>query len=317
MQLSIPEILPMSSPSPGLSTSHKWAQGPLPPGDLAKNESNSTHTFLYRRDNTIEKVLIRDNGGTTRFWLGAGLIESRRPPMFAVHRSALPAPARRSFVSGFSYTSRLRLMRKLATIRRDAVPIFVTLTYPASFPDPALAKKHLHNFRRSFLRRYPDASLLWKLEAQRRGAPHFHLFIYGITHIADGFRSLVAELWYNAVGSGDLRHLRAGVRVEYLRSVRGAYSYAAKYMGKSVESLEEWGRPGRFWGIYNRDKLPIGIALDVPLSWLESIDLQRYLRRYAKLPGKDRATLVVFVSSPEDWLRVLDLCGSLPTADTS
>jgi hypothetical protein len=92
-------------------------------------------------------------------------------------------------------------------------------------------------------------------------------------------------------------------------------SYAAKYMDKTVDELpEEWGRPGRFWGVTGREYLPVGEVIQVPLSWSESVTLQRWVRRYAKLGNRDRHTETVFVNVPEDWLRALD--GLQDSADT-
>lgn len=299
------------APLAGLSNAHIWA-------NRVSNSRNApplpAKTQIYRRDNSLEKVGVRDSGTPTIFHIGASLIESRRTPLLSLVSGGMQVGGgRRSVVSGFSANSRRRLMVQLAKVRRSEVPIFITLTYPGVWPSsPTEWKKHLHNWRRELFRRFPDSSMIWKLEPQRRGAPHFHVFLFGLRVITPDFRDFVSASWYKAVGSGDLRHLRAGTRVEYLRSVQGAFSYAAKYFGKIVSDDDGvWGRPGRFWGVYGRERLPVGEVFVVPLSWLESVDLQRFLRRYSKIPASGRPLLRVFVQSPEQWLRVLDICGSL------
>ena len=305
-------VAPSGPVAAGLSNPHISALGvksfssppPLP-----------VKTHFYRRHNSIEKVGVKDSGATTKFHIGASLVECSRPSQYSlVSGGASVGGGNRSYVSGFSASSRRRLLLQLSKVRRDAVPIFVTLTYPNSWPSqPKEWKRHLDNFRRVLLRRFPGCSMIWKLEAQRRGAPHFHVFIFGVDVIDVGFRSWLSETWYRVVGSNDEKHLRAGTRVEYLRSIQGAFNYAAKYMGKTVHSDESWQRPGRFWGVYGRENLPVGEVFIVPLSWLESVDLQRYLRRYAGLRGSSRPTLRCFVGSPEQWLRVLDIVGQIPT----
>lgn len=263
------------------------------------------------------RFTVNDKGGITTIWAGASLIQVKRPPKNDLLRVAGKGiGGQRSYVSGFSGASRLRLMRLLATLRRDCVPIFITLTYPSSWPNtPKEWKRHLDTLAKRLRRRFPDCAMVWKLEAQRRGAPHFHCLLYGVYKIPDDFRTWLSLSWYEIVASGDERHLRAGSRIEYLRSYRGAMSYAAKYMDKTVDELpEEWGRPGRFWGVTGREYLPVGEVIQVPLSWSESVTLQRWVRRYAKLGNRDRHTETVFVNVPEDWLRALD--GLQDSADT-
>lgn len=63
---------------------------------------------------------------------------------------------------------------------------------------------------------------------------------------------MVSRLWYEVVGSEDIRHLYAGTRTEGLRSGRYglcAYfgAYASKATQKSVPS--EYSDVGRFWGV--------------------------------------------------------------------
>lgn len=298
----------------GLSTTHISASHKKPIGFKQQVGANST---IIASPNTTKRGItqqytLNDGGGSASFWVGASLVRVKRPsPNDLLRVSAKSVGGKRSYVSGFSNSSRLRLMRLLATLRRDCVPVFITLTYPSTWPDtPKDWKRHLDNFRRQLFRLYPDAAIVWKLEAQRRGAPHFHLMLYGVYEIQPGFLSWVSSTWYRVVGSGDERHLKAGTRVEYLRSYRGAMSYAAKYMDKTVDDLpEEWGRPGRFWGVCGRDNLPTGEIVEVPLSWGESVAIQRWLRRAVGLNNRDRHTETIFVNSPEDFMRTLDALG--------
>ncbi|HAI14386.1 MAG TPA: hypothetical protein DCM28_21965 [Phycisphaerales bacterium] len=167
----------------------------------------------------------------------------------------------RGEVKGFSKNARRRLIRKVGSIDRDAIkqmPIFITLTYPGIWPnDPKVWKKHLDTWSKRLKRRYPKACAIWKLEPQKRGAPHYHLIVLNVPHIS---KNWLAESWYEVVGSGDDKHLRAGTRVETIRTWRGCMSYAAKYTAKVIEELPEgWEKVGRMWGIIGREHLPITI----------------------------------------------------------
>lgn len=165
----------------------------------------------------------------------------------------------RGKVQGFSKNSRRRLIRKLASIDRETMatpPIFGTLTYPGEWPrDPKRWKRDLDAWGKRLRRRHREACVIWKLEPQKRGAPHFHLLVFGVPHLD---KHWLAASWYAVVDSGDVRHLRAGTRIESIRTWRGVMSYASKYTAKVIEELPEgWEEVGRMWGIIGKEKLPI------------------------------------------------------------
>lgn len=157
----------------------------------------------------------------------------------------------RGKVVGFSVRSSARMRRYLRTSTAE-YRVMVTLTYPYAYPLSGItAKAHLASFLRSAkLVHEPDGrkfSAFWFLEFQKRGAPHFHIFL---THrIAKEF---VARRWFEVVGSDDSRHLAAGTRTESLRSGRyGVCAYATKYACKQnqKEVPPNFQNCGRFWGV--------------------------------------------------------------------
>lgn len=151
----------------------------------------------------------------------------------------------RGEVCGFSRKSRSRLLRKVAKLNQKelASPLFVTLTYPGEWEkDWWRWKTHLDNFSKRFERVFTDGFFFWKLEFQRRGAPHFHLMVFDIDTIDIDWLS---KAWYEVVGSGDERHLRAGTQVEKSRGWQRVTAYCAKYLGKDVSS----DHVGRIWGL--------------------------------------------------------------------
>ncbi len=88
----------------------------------------------------------------------------------------------------------------------------------------------------------------------------------------------VSLTWTEVVGSGDPRHLRAGTRVEEIRSREGVMFYASKYVCKlDTESTEGCGR---FWGIHNREEIPWAKVERVPLNGKQALQLMRIARRY-------------------------------------
>ena len=188
---------------------------------------------------------------------GSLLAVKGRKPVERKHKAGL-----RGNVEGFSNASRRRLMRKIAAIDRETLetpPIFGTLTYPGEWPsDPKQWKRDLDAWGKRLRRRHPNACVIWKLEPQKRGAPHYHLLIFNVPHLD---KHWLAQSWYEVVDSGDERHLRAGTRIESIRTWRGVMSYASKYTAKVVDELPEgWEAVGRMWGIIGRDNLPIHIV---------------------------------------------------------
>jgi hypothetical protein len=167
---------------------------------------------------------------------------------------------RRGKCRGFSKASRRRLLRSLAKMNREkaGLPILVTLTYPGEYSsDPKQWKRDLDVFKKRFRRKYPEAFAFWRLEFQKRGAPHFHSLVFHCKRID---KDWLSQSWYEVVGSGDEKHLRAGTRVENVRSWKGVSSYCSKYLGK-VGDNDDVGEVGRMWGIMNR----AGYALVVDL----------------------------------------------------
>jgi hypothetical protein len=196
---------------------------------------------------------MANNGGLrAELPVGGGLVRLRGSG------SGRAGGGKRGKVGGFSRAARRRLLELLASLNRNALPflpLFLTLTYPGEYSlNPADWKRDLDVFLKRLRRAYPDAAAVWKLEPQKRGAPHYHLLVFGVEQIP---HSWLRQAWYEVVGSGDARHLLAGTRVERVKSWRGVMSYAAKYLGK-VETMAEWpDYVGRWWGVSGRGLLPI------------------------------------------------------------
>lgn len=216
--------------------------------------------------------------------------------------------ALRGKVREFSRKSRKRLLDLTSTLRRDDLPILVTLTYPGEFSgDSKVWKRDLDAFAKRLERSdWGPSYFVWKLEPQKRGAPHFHLLLWGIK-ASPSFREWLSQTWFEVVGSGDPRHLRAGTNAEWVRSHRGVMRYASKYLGKVIpgREVEGWDRPGRFWGERFKANRPRGRLLYVQLSQAAGYNLVRFIRRFTH--GKVRLTRVrgsvtLYSNDPEQFL---------------
>ena len=94
---------------------------------------------------------------------------------------------RRSVIKKWSAKSRARLVRRIAELDYSPMfgggrrPVMVTLTLPADFrastPDGKAFKAQIHKLVARWERRWAESVMgVWKLEFQRRGAPHLHIF---------------------------------------------------------------------------------------------------------------------------------------------
>ncbi len=194
-------------------------------------------------------------------WEGAGLLRIVSP----YFGQPLPREeCKRGTVKGYSDKARNRARKFLATITDEALEkaLMVTLTYPGddcpeaipSAEEWTLYKGHLRKFGQNAKRRF-GVSAVWVLEFQRRGAPHYHLLVFGIEEdrLLE-FRAWVAAEWNRLVG-GDSKHLQAGTQCDPTKSPNGARSYLTKYMTKGDQSLEGV-EVGRYWGKVNSRAIP-------------------------------------------------------------
>lgn len=160
----------------------------------------------------------------------------------------------RQRITGFTDRSRRNLRDTIHALRRDAGSLFLTLTYHETDPHPREAKSHLDRFCKRMRRRWPEASIVWKMEPQERGTVHFHLLVYGVPFLP---AQKVSRVWHSCTDEDSRQHKVAGVDVESTVHEKDGKlaSYLAKYMGKTFSA--DWDDPGRFWGVRNRKALPV------------------------------------------------------------
>lgn len=177
----------------------------------------------------------------------------------------------RGEITQFSYASKRAFTILLQSIDRERAPAeewgFVTLTYGQEHPTPRAAKRDLDRWLKWLHRTYPAAAAFWKLEPQKRAAPHFHLLVWFGGKVPGDVAAIAAAAWVKstkAKGTEAAKMLRVhlgkakGSRpcVEPLKTWDGVTAYGAKYVAKKVDAAG-WESPGRFWGVMNRKALPV------------------------------------------------------------
>lgn len=189
-----------------------------------------------------------------------GLTEKQKWEMYSyrLHKGLKqPKPPTRKSgdIKAFSKKARLRLMKKLFRFdfksKNDLY--FVTLTYPGRYPEERETYKNdLDVFRKRLKRKFGEISYIWRLEAQKRGAPHYHFILYfeDDKPSLEKLKKWVSQNWYQVVQrlweEKDEKHLRAGTNCKKVNNFRHAIAYVSKYMAK-VEQ-DKLIDQGRYWG---------------------------------------------------------------------
>ncbi|OBK24404.1 hypothetical protein A5634_03500 [Mycobacterium asiaticum] len=262
----------------------------------------------HQRDVEDAKLQIRDDLTRTGWNDDQAVVSSTR-------RSATATDQRYTggVITEWSRKSRSAMCRTFAEldysplVESGRVPAMVTLTYPGDWevvaPDGASVKRHMVLWRKRFQREYGEpARYIWKLEFQRRGAPHVHLWM--APPMSPGrsgrtFAQWLSETWAQIVDHPDAeqkaRHHLAGTAI----NVRGGLKacdpkrlaiYFTKHSSPNLHSDKEYqhivpdlwrqaGRgPGRFWGVYGLKKAiaVVEIAQDAYLA------ARRIVRRWSR-----------------------------------
>jgi hypothetical protein len=192
-------------------------------------------------------------------------------------------------------------------VESGRVPAMVTLTYPGDWeivaPDGTSVKRHMVLWRKRFQREYGEpARYIWKLEFQRRGAPHIHMWM--APPISPGrsgrrFAQWLSETWAQIVDHPDpvqkAQHCIAGTAIDVRNGLKACDPkrlaiYFTKHSSPNMNGDKEyqhivpelWQRPGhgpgRFWGVFGLKKAlaVVEVAQDAYLA------ARRVVRRWSR-----------------------------------
>lgn len=239
-------------------------------------------------------------------------------------------------ITQWSRKSRSRMVRTLAELDYSAIvkagrmPCFLTLTLPDAWEAVAPTGKEFKRFcamlRRRWERAWGEPLIgIWKLEFQRRGAPHLHIFtvaplgmmagelrrMTGVRYrpaVGDGLQLMrwLSVVWADVVDHPDAgqrrKHERAGTRVDYAEGLRMTdpkrvcvyFSKHGTFRDKEYQHIvpPAWRKPdagpGRFWGYWGLEK----VTEAVELTFDERYAVARTLRRYGRASYRARGAMV-------------------------
>ncbi|MGW5266977.1 rolling circle replication-associated protein [Microbispora sp. NPDC004025] len=237
-------------------------------------------------------------------------------------------------ITGWSRKSRANMVRALCELDYRPMlddparlPAMVTLTYPGDWltvaPDGKTAKGHLKALRKRYERAWDEPlQAVWKLEFQRRGAPHFHLLLvppHGTARVPSGrarvdsrvgaglpFRQWLSEVWANIVDHPDpeekRRHRLAGTGVDYAEGLKAYdpkrvavyFTKHGSFQAKEYQHCvpDEWTAPGqgpgRFWGYWGLERRTAAVEVEPE----HAVQAARIARRWARAQGTTRQVTV-------------------------
>jgi hypothetical protein len=232
-----------------------------------------------------------------------------------------PGGGVRGRVNEFSPGSRRRLLKLFSRfdISKENPPVFITLTYPAEYPSPKVAKKHRRAFEARLLRHAPGCSLVWRLEFQKRGAPHFHMVVFNLPFIDKVF----IQIWWGQI----IGHKEPFTRIEQIKNRRKLLAYVSKYVAKSggsdpggfnlltylhdgefihPQTGEKCGSIGRWWGVMNAAALPFAALTEVVLKgdFRGFYNFRRGARHvWSKVSRRPAQGFSLFVENSDRWLQ--------------
>jgi hypothetical protein len=230
-----------------------------------------------------------------------------------------PVPWVRGCVRTFSAASRKRLLELFSRLVSSFPALFITLTYPSEFPGVERSKRDFRAWLKRLCRAYPQAAVVWRFAFQRRGAPHFHLLLFGVKWLD---HEVIRSWWRDVIGYEG--PMRLQVDVSLVRGRRQAQGYVAKYIGKVDDQLDNASylpASGRCWGVINSMFLPWAsrvVAVAAVGPWV--YQLKRAVRRFLKGKGRRFYSLqrslrqaaggcTVFSDSPLAWLGLVVFSG--------
>jgi len=262
----------------------------------------------HQRDVDDAKLHVRNDLALTAGDRDQAVVSStRRSNSVANYRGA------GAVITEWSRKSRSAMCRTFAEldysplVESGRIPAMITLTYPGDWevvaPDGASVKRHMVLWRKRFQREYGEpVRYIWKLEFQRRGAPHIHLWMappMSPGRSGRSFSQWLSEAWALVVDHPDpvqkARHRLAGTAIDVRNGLKACDPkrlaiYFTKHSSPNLNGDKEyqhvvpelWRRPGRgpgrFWGVYGLKKAiaVVEVAQDAYLA------ARRIVRRWSR-----------------------------------
>lgn len=295
-----------------------WPRLTIGPGLLAmqRHDLSADERSHERQRQNREKAFQRRQAEHRRATYGPMAFALTPAEIAGLDQPADSAGQTRGEIVRWSARSRGRLVRKIlsldlaALIDGDRLPVLVTLTLPGRWLEVTPTAEHaaaaMARFKLAWFRRWGIApAWIWKREFQRRGAPHWHLWLVPPTGDLTEFRRWLAFAWTNALQVRDAEEAKLSrLRGTHVSEADGMRARDPKRLavyflkeslggeGKAYQndSPAEWAGQsvGRFWGTVGMQEITRTIDLDPELA----DDVWRILRHVRESSAGVRTVLV-------------------------
>lgn len=207
-------------------------------------------------------------------------------------KSQEPPKTPRGPIKGFSKDAQKRLLQFMLTVDIASVAqptkkapqgkaFFFSLTYRKQNVPNYERKRHLDLFLKRLEYAYGKLGVIWKLEYQERGTPHYHLMLFFEQLMQwQEVRDWCFSAW-RAVTGDDCYPDVVTVYIEK-GNVGRLINYTIKYLAKGFEADLP---TGRVWGCWNKSKIPVADSYMVDLTYQDYVE---YLRRIRRIYQDDR-----------------------------
>ncbi|MCK5561933.1 MAG: hypothetical protein KAJ51_15145 [Thermoplasmata archaeon] len=203
-----------------------------------------------------------------------------------------PKHTTRSKIKTFSKRSRFRLFEAMAKIKTNLTnqPFFVSLTYHYGHQSKENSDKTcLHNFLVSLRDFDKNVQYIWRIDLQKRGAPHYHLIIFPSPFkkllSREYYKIKVCSMWHRIADPKSKKHKDFGADIQNITNYRHACIYINKYLAK-VPDNQNIIEKGKHWGCSR--KLPNRPFEHVKLTRMTRSIVISKLRLWLLRNGKER-----------------------------
>lgn len=214
-----------------------------------------------------------------------------------------PAVHSRGLITNFSSKSRRRLLLRLSKIDFACykAKLFFTVTFGKEYPqDPQAIKRLLLSLVKRIDRLTKNTPLIWRMEFQQRGAPHFH-FIILLHHqmqyyIKLGLPGKLKRAWGDLTRKINPYSYTMGSDVRQINNNTAVFHYLAKYAGKPSDYSLNISF-GRVWGVRNNPCTMSVHDFKPSLIFINEFR-ERYVNLLAHIPDLSPQVQRYFLESP-------------------
>lgn len=188
-----------------------------------------------------------------------------------------PTKHKRGDIKEFSRKSRRRMLLKLSRFNYDSyfTKLFFTTTFHNIYPK---SKKDTKDYLLRIIKRIeridPAFTIIWRVEIQKRGAPHFHFILLLDKALNGKDKLLYCKKLKNAWGdiTSDINKFSysVGSDVRELNSNHKTFMYIAKYSAKYIDGSKVL-KLGRFWGVRGNIITFNNIEIDCSPHFIETL----------------------------------------------